>query len=84
MEVIDSRTRIDSIRYENGLVRTRLAAILQHRATGHVLTCTLRQVLRFEGFRIAEHVDFHDAAKLAAFWNLVGDPFNRFRKPAPA
>jgi hypothetical protein len=83
MEVIDSRTRIESVRCENGLVRTRLAAVMQHRASGHVLTCTLRQVLRFEGFRIAEHADYHDAAKLAAFWNLIGDPRNRLRKPAP-
>ncbi|MFT3731646.1 MAG: nuclear transport factor 2 family protein [Hyphomicrobium sp.] len=82
MEVIDSRSHLESARWENGLVRTRLTAELRHRATGHCLQLSLRQVLRFRGFRIAEMQDFHDAAKLAAFWRLIGDPLSRIKNSA--
>lgn len=84
MEVLDSRVRFESIRVENGLVRTRMTARLEHRATGHNMTCTLRQILRFEDFRIAEQQDFHDAPKMAAFWKLVGDPLAPLRNPVSA
>lgn len=84
MEVLDSASRLESVRYENGLVRTRLTAVLRHRATGHILTCSLRQILRFREFRIAEQEDFHDAAKLAAFWRLVEDPLEYLDKPISA
>jgi ketosteroid isomerase-like protein len=84
MEVLDSASRLESLRYENGIVRTRLTAVIRHRATGHILTCSLRQILRFRGFRIAEQEDFHDAAKLAAFWRLVENPLDQFDKPISA
>jgi ketosteroid isomerase-like protein len=81
MAVIESRTRFETIRVENGLVRTRMTAVLEHRVTGYSMTCTMRQILRFEDFRIAEQHDFRDAAKMAAFWKLVGDPLERAHKP---
>jgi hypothetical protein len=44
----------------------------------------LRQVLLFEGFRIATQEDYHDAAKLAAFWRLVSVDGDHARKPLSA
>ena len=80
MDVIDSQSSLKAVRYRDGIVRTRLVVEIRHRATGHTLTCSLRQILRFDGFRIAEEEDYHDAAKLAAFWRLVGDPIERLTK----
>jgi ketosteroid isomerase-like protein len=81
VDVVDCQSRLEAVRYEGGLVRTRVSVDLCHRASGHSMTCSLRQILRFEGFRIAESRDFHDAAKLAAFWRLVGDPIQRRTQP---
>jgi ketosteroid isomerase-like protein len=80
MDAIASHSRIESIRIVDGLVRTRLLVYMRHRQTGHELTIRLRQILRFEGFRVAEMQDFHDAARLAAFWRLVGDAMDQARK----
>jgi ketosteroid isomerase-like protein len=84
MTAVDSRTQIEAFRYESGVARLRLTAVIRHRATGHTLTCSLRQVLSFRGYQIAKHEDFHDAAKMAAFWRLVGNPLDQPRKtPEP-
>jgi len=72
MALIESRSRIEYVRWDNGLVRTRLVATMRHRETGIESTVRLRQLIRFRGFLIAEIQDFHDAAKLAAFWRFVG------------
>ncbi|WP_157135444.1 MULTISPECIES: nuclear transport factor 2 family protein [unclassified Hyphomicrobium] len=72
MEQVESRSQIEYLRWDNGLVRTRLLVDMQHRETGVVLTTRLRQIIRFRGFLIAEIQDFHDAARLAAFWRFVG------------
>lgn len=83
MDVIESQASLRSVRCEDDLVRTRLAAHMRHRATGHCLNLTLRQVIRFRGFRLAEIQDFHDAARLAAFWRLVGDSLAQAHDPVP-
>lgn len=80
MAAVDSRTKFEAFRYENGVARTRLSAVIRHRSTGHTLTCSLRQVLHFRGFRIERHEDFHDAAKMLAFWRLVGNPLDQPEK----
>lgn len=72
MALIESQSRIEYVRWDNGLVRTRLVANIRHRETDIALTVRLRQLIRFRGFLIAEIQDFHDAAKLAAFWRFVG------------
>ena len=84
MTAVDSRTQIEAFRYEGGIARVRLSAIIRHRSTGHTLTCSLRQILSFRGYQIAKHEDFHDAPKMAAFWRLVGNPIDPPRKtPEP-
>lgn len=72
MALIQSHARLEYVRWDDGLVRTRLSAFLQHRETGISATVRLRQLIRFRGFLIAEIQDFHDAAKLAAFWRFIG------------
>ena len=83
-ETFDITIKIQSIRQHGTFVRVRSALFYEHRETGHGLSCSLRQIMRFEGFRIAETHDFQDAAKMASFWNLLGDPLQRLRKPQSA
>jgi hypothetical protein len=74
MAAVESASRIDAFRYEGGVARIRLSAIIRHRSTGHVFKCSLRQIIYFREFQICKQEDFHDAAKMAAFWNLVEMP----------
>jgi ketosteroid isomerase-like protein len=84
MAAVDSQTKFEAFRYENGIARTRLSAVIRHRATGHTLTCSLRQIICFREFQICKQEDFHDAAKMVAFWRLVGNPFDQPHKtPEP-
>mgnify|MGYP000037585997 CR=1 FL=1 len=82
MDACESQARIDSVREDRGLIRTRLSAVIRHKASGHTINLSLRQILRLEGFRIAEQVEYHDAAKLAAFWRLAGDTRGERKDPA--
>lgn len=58
--------------YNAGIARTRVAAIVKHIETGHVLSGTYRQIiLLFDGPKIMDLNEFHDAAMMKAFWDLV-------------
>ena len=81
METFDITIKMESIRFGRGSVRVRSSLLYEHRETGHSLSCSLRQIVGFEGFRIAEVHDFHDEARMAAFWKLLGDPLMRLGKP---
>jgi ketosteroid isomerase-like protein len=80
MNIVDCQSLLQSIRSDKDLIRTRVAVEIRHRQTGHTMSCTLRQILRFRGFLIAEQQDFYDAAKIGAFWSLIGT--SRLSNPA--
>lgn len=71
MSVVDSKTTITAFRFEDGIARVRLSAFVRHRQTGHELTGTFRQMFHFRGFQICKLEDYHDAAKITAFWRMV-------------
>ena len=71
MAIMCPRTSIESFHFENGIARVRLSAYARHRGTGLELTGNYRQLIEFRGFQICRLEDFHDAAKMAAFWRLV-------------
>lgn len=69
--VAESRSVIDNFRFEDGKGRASVEAYIRHRRTGHVLAGTFRQIVTYRGRKIARLEDYHDAAKMAAFWRLV-------------
>lgn len=71
IQVIESATVVDSFRYERGVARAQVIAYVKHKSTGHVLTGTYRQVVHFQNSLICRLEEFHDAAKMAAFWKLI-------------
>ena len=71
MAILCSRTSIESFHFENGIARVRLSAYARHRDTGLELSGSYRSLYQFRGFQICKLEDFHDAAKMAAFWRLV-------------
>jgi ketosteroid isomerase-like protein len=71
MAAVESKTSIDGFHFQGGIARVRLSAFVRHRTTGHLLTGSFRQIMHFRGFQICKLEDFHDAAKVNAFWRLV-------------
>lgn len=60
-----------SFSYRDGVGRAQIEAFVQHRGTGNVLSGTYRQVIFFDDFKIVALEEFHDAAKLKVFWEMV-------------
>lgn len=71
MGIVEAKTTIQHFHYDGRLARVRFGAYVRHRRTGHEMTGSYRQIIEFRGFQICRLEDFHDAAKMAAFWRLV-------------
>lgn len=57
--------------YSAGIGRARIAIFIKHRATGHEITSTYRQIVTFRGNMIARIDEYHDVARLSSFWRLA-------------
>ena len=71
MGIVEAKTTVQHFHYDGRIARVRFGAYVRHRQTGHEMTGSYRQVIEFRGFQICRLEDFHDAAKMAAFWRLV-------------
>ena len=69
--VAESKSVIDHFQFEDGIGRAQIEAYIRHRRTGHVLAGTYRQIVTYRGRKIARSEEYHDAAKMAAFWRMV-------------
>jgi ketosteroid isomerase-like protein len=58
-------------RFEDGAGRAQIECYIKHKQTGLSLSGSYRQVVMFAGGRICRVCEYHDAAKMAAFWRLV-------------
>jgi ketosteroid isomerase-like protein len=71
MGIVDAKTTVRHFRYDGNFARVRFDTHVRHRRTGLEMTGSYRQIIAFRGFQICRLEDFHDAAKMAAFWRLV-------------
>jgi ketosteroid isomerase-like protein len=71
VSVAESATATEHFQFEDGIGRAKVEAYIRHRRTGHVLSGSFRQVITYRGRKIAKIEEYHDAAKMAAFWRLV-------------
>ncbi len=71
VDVAESVTVPASFTFRDNVGRAQIAAYVQHRKTRNVLSGTFRQVIIFESFKIAAIEEFHDSAKMKAFWEMV-------------
>ena len=71
LSVTESATVVEAFQFDGTLARANVACFVKHNSTGMVLSGYYRQVFRFRG-RFISHLDeFHDAARLQAFWRMV-------------
>jgi ketosteroid isomerase-like protein len=69
--VAESASATEQFTFEDGIARVRVEAYIRHRRTGHTLSGSYRQIFHFRGRKILRLEEFHDAAKMAAFWRMV-------------
>jgi ketosteroid isomerase-like protein len=71
LEITESMSVVERFKLDDNVARATISCFVKHTATGHVLSGTYRQILVFRDGRIAEIEEFHDAARIAAFWKMV-------------
>lgn len=71
LSVAESATATEHFTFENGVARAKVEAYIRHRRTGLTLSGSYRQIITFRGRKILRLDEFHDAAKMAAFWRMV-------------
>lgn len=72
MQIAESMSVIDHFVVDNGVSRARISCFIRDKATGLVLSGTYTQKHSYRDGLIASVEEIHDAAKMAAFWRLVG------------
>lgn len=71
LAVAESASVVENFTFDGTTVRTNIACYVKHLKTKIVLTGNYRQILRFREGRVCQLDEFHDAARLNAFWRLV-------------
>jgi ketosteroid isomerase-like protein len=65
---------LESFQFHSGIARTRVSYFLQDLETDQSLSATYRQIVMFRGMQISRMEQFHDAARLDAFFRLIQAP----------
>lgn len=73
VQVADSLSVIEVFNFDehSQTARARCSTVIRHRETGHNLAGTYRQIARFDADRVVHLEEFHDVARLSAFWRMV-------------
>lgn len=71
LELIESVSVVEGFQFSGNTARATIACYMKHFATGIVLSGQYRQVFQFTGDRISQLEEYHDAARIATFWELV-------------
>ena len=66
--------------YRDGVGRAQVEVVIRHRRSGIKLKGTYRQFVTFQDLQIIAHEEFHDAARMKAFWAMVQSPANPVEK----
>ena len=69
--VADSVSVPEYFRFAEGTGRATIECYIRHRTTGHALVGSYRQLITYRGDRIERLEEFHDAAKMMAFWQMI-------------
>lgn len=76
--IAESMSVPELFRFEDGVARAQVECYIKHRQTGLSLSGSYRQLAMFRGSQICRLEEFHDAAKMAAFWRLVAGETSLF------
>ncbi|WP_414462817.1 hypothetical protein RLW55_14750 [Hyphomicrobium sp. B1] len=62
---------VEAFQFHAGIGRSRVSYFLKDRETGQSHSGTYRQIVMFRGMQISRLEQFHDAARLTAFFRLI-------------
>jgi ketosteroid isomerase-like protein len=71
VDVAESVSVAEYFRFQDGVGRATVECYIRHKTTRHTLVGSYRQLITYRGDKIARTEEFHDAAKMIAFWRLV-------------
>lgn len=71
VDVAESVSVPEYFRFADGVGRATIECYIRHKTTGHVLVGSYRQFVTYRGDKIERLEEFHDAAKMIAFWQMV-------------
>jgi ketosteroid isomerase-like protein len=63
---------VKNFQFRSGIGRARVTYFLEDRASGQTHTATYRQTVAYRGLHISRIEQFHDSARLSAFFRLIG------------
>jgi len=70
-QVAESVSVSEYFRYEDCIGRAKIECYIRHKTTRHVLVGSYRQLVTYRGDKIERMEEFHDAAKMIAFWRMI-------------
>jgi ketosteroid isomerase-like protein len=71
VDVAESVCVSEYFRFANGVGRAKIECYIRHKTTRHTLVGSYRQLITYRGDRIERMEEFHDAAKMIAFWQMI-------------
>ena len=70
--------------YRDDVGRAQVEVVIRHRQSGMKVKGTYRQFVTFQDFQIIALEEFHDAARMKAFWAMVHGHVDPISKNRPA
>jgi ketosteroid isomerase-like protein len=71
VEVAESVSVSEYFRFADGIGRAKIECYIRHKTTRHTLVGSYRQLVTYRGDKIERLEEFHDAAKMIAFWRMI-------------
>jgi ketosteroid isomerase-like protein len=71
VDVAESVSVSEYFRYVDGVGRAKIECYIRHKTTRHMMVGSYRQLVTYRGDKIERMEEFHDAAKMVAFWKMI-------------
>jgi ketosteroid isomerase-like protein len=71
VDVAESVSVSEYFRFVDGIGRAKIECYIRHKTTRHLMVGSYRQLITYRGDKIERMEEFHDAAKMVAFWQMI-------------
>ena len=71
VDVAESVSVSEYFRFADGVGRAKIECYIRHKTTRHLMVGSYRQLVTYRGDKIERLEEFHDGAKMIAFWEMI-------------
>jgi ketosteroid isomerase-like protein len=71
VDVAESVSVSEYFRFADGVGRAKIECYIRHKTTRHLMVGSYRQLITYRGDKIERMEEFHDGAKMIAFWEMI-------------